>query len=492
MVRKVTYEGRSTLKQMDDAFTHLNAVIICGQTGNELWPLVRRKTPRETVVFPGEDESLLASAIRRAKPLTPYPIIFVCPAQIESDIRAGIATSGLLRPDEYEIVIDPEPRGTAFTIALVAAMLRRRDPNAVMLAMPSHLMVDGDERWDQAVGRGYRAAETDLISVIGVPSRESSSPHDYIRPGREIKGVPGVRVIADYLSAPNPTQTTRYINLGHLWSTGILLMRASIALAQLIHVARHSYDEGVTGLDRVAETASFLASIERERWYTSEARSIIESLPEADFTDAILANSEDTAVIPTSINCTSISSLADFDDMAVPDAEGNRVMGRGFEIDSTNTTIYNDDRLTVTLGCDNLIIVNTHDSVLVAAKDSLDTLEDVLPALVEAGAWEADRSSVSEHSWGRAMTVFEGPSCTARLIELICGKSIPEYARKSRTERWIVLDGGITCVDGYGTRRASTGEHLVFKPNERHALLNSSEETARLLCIDFYTQSEEG
>ena len=475
---------------MDDAFTHLNAVIICGQTGGELWPLVRRKAPRETVVFPGEDESLLASAIRRVKPLTPSPIIFVCPAQIESDIRAGIATSGLLRPDEYEIVIDPEPRGTAFSIALVAAMLRRRDPNAVMLAMPSHLMVDGDERWDQAVGRGYRAAETDLVAVIGVPSRESSSPHDYIRPGREIKGVPGVRVIADYLAAPNPTQTTRYINLGHLWSTGILIMRASIALAQLIYVAKHSYDEGIAGLDRVAETASFLASIEQERWYTPEASSIIESLPTASFADAILSYSEDTAVIPSSISCTSVSSLADFDDMAVPDSEGNRVMGRGFEIDSTNTTIYNDDRLTVTLGCDNLMIVNTHDSVLVAAKDALDTLGDVLPALVDAGAWEADSSSVSEHSWGRATTIFASPSSTARLIELIGGKSIPEYARKSRGERWIVLDGTITCVDGYGTRKVGIGDHLEFKPHERHALLNSSGETAQLLCIDFILAEE--
>ncbi|MGI6220722.1 MAG: sugar phosphate nucleotidyltransferase [Coriobacteriales bacterium] len=473
------------MKQIDDAFTHLNAVIVCGQTGNELWPLVRRKTPRETVVFPGEDESLLASAIRRVKPLTPSPIIFVCPAQIESDIRGGIATSGLLRPDEYEIVIDPEPRGTAFSISLVSAMLRRRDPNAVVLAMPSHLMVDGDERWEQAVARGYRAAETDLVAVIGVPSRESSSPHDYIRPGREIKGVPGVRVIADYLSSPNPAQTTRYINLGHLWSTGILLMRASIALAQLIHVAKHSYDELVMGLDRVAETASFLASIERERWYTPEAREIIESLPEADFADAVLAYSDDTAVIPTSINCSGVTSLADFDDMAMPDSEGNRVMGRGFEIDSTNTTIYNDDRLTVTLGCDNLMVVNTHDSVLVASKDSLDTLGDVLPALVEAGAWEADRSSVSEHSWGRATSIFEGRTSTTRLIELLAGKSIPEYARKRRTERWIVIDGAITCVDGYGTRVAQVGDHLEFKPNERHALLNSSEEAARLLCIEF-------
>ena len=65
---------------MGSLFPHLNAIVLCGQTGNELWPLVRRQAPRETVNLPGEDGSLLSATIERLKPYAEH-FVFVCPQE---------------------------------------------------------------------------------------------------------------------------------------------------------------------------------------------------------------------------------------------------------------------------------------------------------------------------------------------------------------------------------------------------------------------------
>ena len=469
---------------MGSLLPHLNAVVLCGRTGDELWPLVRRKLPRETVTLPGEDRSLLVATIERLKPFV-TSFTFVAAEDIAGAIESCVKASALLKRKDYEIIVETCPRGSAFPIALAAAKIRRRDPNAYVLVMPSHLKVEADDRWEQAVMRCYRVAAEDMVAVMGIPSKKSSSPHSFIRPSAEIKGIVGARRISDYIASPSPNQTSRYIQLGMLWSTGIMMAHASTVLAQLVYVAKHAPNRAYRSLDRIAETASFLVAIDEENWRSDEARELVASLPEASFETAVLSSSDSVAVVPASFEFSEVTTLKSVDDMAEPDEFDNRIIGRGFAIDSENTTIYDDDRLTVVLGCDDLLVVNTRDSVLVASKDALDTLGEVVPELVDAGASEAETSSVAEHGWGTATTLFESQGCSVKILRILPGRSIPEYARKGSNESWQVLEGSIEYTLGDESLALSAGEQITFSPRERHGFSNATKKTVTLMCTEF-------
>ncbi len=484
----------------------MNAVVICGQTGNELWPLVRTKIPRETITIPGEDESLLSQTIRRLKPLVENPIIFVCSEEISEQISNCVASTGLLKKREYEILCEPFQRGTAFSIALTAAKLKRKDPNAYMLVTPSHLSMMADDRWEQAVTRGYRAASEDMIAVLGMSSRISSTPHCFIRPSREIKGIPGAHYVSRFAASPTPQQASRFVQIGLMWYTGVSIMRATTALAQMVYVARHSDSKASYDMDRVAETASFMTTLGDGKWHTDEAREIARSLPMVSFEKAVLepsgTRSNSLAVISTSLDCSSMTSLKSIDDMVIPDSSENRIVGRGYAIESHNTTIYDDDRLAVLLGCDDLMVVNTRDAVLVASKDSLEMLDDVLPALVEAGAHEANDSSVAQHAWGKTTEVFKGESSVVKIVEILPGKEIAEYSRPNIEEHWTVLDGSAVFVSesiassssgktevsetrvGEGTAVLHAGQSVDFPAREKHSVRNQTKSTVSLTCVE--------
>ena len=220
-------------------------------------------------------------------------------------------------------------------------------------------------------------------------------------------------------------------------------------------------------------------------WNSNDALGLINSLPHRSYEEAVLEVSPNVAVIPTTLEFSQITSLQSIDDIMQPDENDNRVIGRGLAIDCDNTTIYDDDRLTVTLGCTDTIVVNTRDSVFVASKDRLDQLSSVVPALVEAGAKEAVESSISSHGWGTSTIVFKAKGCRSKLVEIKPGKSMGEYSRSKVSEIWTVLEGSVVCTANGESKSYKVGQQLGFKPHDKHELKNTSSHPVHLSCIEY-------
>ncbi len=469
---------------MENVFPHLHAVVVCGQSGNELWPLVRDRNPREVIVLPGDDESLLESAIRRCRAVSPNPIVFVCPPEMAGQMQHSIESSRMIGRGDYRMLIEPCQQGSAFALAFAAAVLKLEDPNACILAMNPHVKLDGDELWEQAVARGYRAAQDDLLAVFAVPSRRSGSTHSFVRFAGELKQHPGVHQVTAFTADATQQQSNRYVSLGLYWATGVVAARATAILGSLQYVAARCDNRECEEMDRVAETATLMASVEEDSWQSQHAQKLVESLPAVSFEEAVLQFHPDAVVVPMTLDMVSMESLRDIDDAQLPDEDGNRVVGRGFAIDSQNTTIYDNDRLTVTLGCENLMVVNTRDAVLVASKDSLDDLGAAVPQMVEAGAREALQSSVVAYGWGTSCTVFSGKGCKATLYTIWPGKGTGRYSRARTRESWTVLEGQAVCLSAGEYKSYKLGSKVEFEAGVVHELKNMGDAPLELMCVE--------
>ena len=470
---------------MENAFPHLYAVIVCGQSGNALWPLARDRNPRETLVLPGDGESLLESTLKHARAVSGNPVTFVCHSEIAEQVRRSIESCRLMDGVDYRLLVVPCQCGDSFAIALAAASLKLEDPEACLMVMSPHVRLDGDEQWEPAVSRGCKAADAGKLAVVTVPSRRSSSPHSFARlSSNEVKGLPGIRSVTLFTARATQQQANRYVSLGLEWSTGTMFMRAATALASLQYVSKHTSEPASADMCRVAETAEFLASIEENSWQSEHARELVESLPDQTFEKAVLEVHPDVVAVSTTLDYVALESLGDVDDALDPDEYGNRIFGRGFAIDSRDTTVFDIDRLTVTLGCDDVMVVNTRDAVLVASKEMLGSLESAIPSLIEAGAGEAMASSQASYGWGTTVTVFSGTSCRISLVTVYPGKSVGKYSRSKITESWTVADGTIVCISDGEYRNRTAGAQLDFEPGEVHELKNMGDSETILLLVE--------
>ncbi len=411
----------------------------------------------------------------------------MCGAECEKALKDAVKTQKLGGKKGCEIVVEPYSRGDIFSIALAASVLKRRDPNAYMLIVPATLDIKkADEKWEQAITRAYRVAAEDLVAVVAGEKQIGSKPRDLLRPSRQIKGIVGAQHVSNFVCSPTQAQAVRYQSLGFLFSSGIVLARATTMLAQMSNVAKTSDSLECQGIDRIVETANFLVSVGDSNWYTNEARDVIASLPLTTLAKSVLSNSDDIAVIPTSLEFFELKNLLDIDLVMPQNSQQNRLSENALALDSTNTTIYGDSKLTIALGCSDTMVLHTQDAILVANKDSLDSVSQVISALSRIDAPELEKTSVSTDSWGSSRVLFETDLCCVRIINIIPGGKIGEHIpKKYREERWMLLDGRVMIHTSTTRKHLKIGEYFYIGSNKARSLTDQSENGSTLLVVGF-------
>lgn len=467
---------------MPDSFPHLHVVILAGGSGTRFWPLSREKSPKQMLtVF--DEESLLASTVRRARRLTAHPIHIFTSVPLLKEVSSHLLGCAAAKPAELDILAEPAPRDTAFAIALAAAYLKHRDPNAIMLVLPSDHHVIADERWDIAVARAYRIACEDHIATMGATPDRVATGYGYIKPGRPIKGIVGANTVDQFVEKPDAITARRLIREGYLWNTGIFMMRASLVLSEMRRAGAEKLTPEASSGQQIAETANFLASIGTAHWNHPDAREVVGALTSVSFDKAVLEVSDNVTVVPTTFEWSDVGSLSSLDELTFPDADGNRTIGRGVTIASKNTTVYSENRLIATLGLKDAIVVDTPDATLVASKDSLQSMRSVVAALTAIGAEEAITSRVAPRPWGSWRLLCDGDGFRVKRIEVLPGRRLSLQMHKHRSEHWIVVSGIATVQRNDTTFQLPTGSSTFIEAGTRHRLANDSSETLTVIEV---------
>ena len=163
-------------------FPHLHIILPCEDYGSRLWPIAREQEPAcAAPVEPGSSECPLANTLKRLMPFTAEQVHVVTTQALAPVVGALLSKRCRLKEGDYEMLVQPVERGSAFAVALAAARIRRLDPQAVVLVSRTDQRDALDERWEHVLFDAYQVALQDQLAVLGGVQETKCSAWTYIR-----------------------------------------------------------------------------------------------------------------------------------------------------------------------------------------------------------------------------------------------------------------------------------------------------------------------
>ena len=212
---------------------HFWAVIPAGGAGTRLWPLSRSSSPKFLHDLTGSGRSLLVETRERLAPLAGERFLVVTGTAHQAAVRAQLTG---LAPDA--VLAEPSPRDSMAAVGLAAALLERRDPDAVMGSFAADHVIADRAGFEACVETAVAAARAGWLVTLGIEPTHPSSAFGYIHVGDELADLPGVHAVQAFVEKPDQPTARAYLDGGrHRWNAGMFVVRPGVLLDLLAAVA---------------------------------------------------------------------------------------------------------------------------------------------------------------------------------------------------------------------------------------------------------------
>jgi mannose-1-phosphate guanylyltransferase/mannose-6-phosphate isomerase len=430
-------EPRGTAMPLDmiasETFEHtpggVRPVILCGGSGTRLWPVSRTLHPKQLMPVTRAETMLQETIARTQHPMFGEPLI-VSGEEHRFLVRDQIAE---IDGSVDAIILEPQGRNTAAAIALAAYYALERDADEIMLVMPSDHVILDPEELRLSVAAALPAAETGALVTFGIEAKHPETGYGYIEAGDGLPDVPPARNVTRFVEKPDIETAEAFCASGnHFWNGGIFLFRADAFLEEL-----RKFAPEIDSRCRIAMEARSVDDL-----FVRPFAEPFLACPAVSVDYAVLEKTGRACVVPVDMRWSDVGSWEAIWEIAPKDERSNAVQGDVVAIDTANCLLRSEGDVTVgAIGVEDLVVIATHDAVLIVPKErSQDTklLVDRLKALGH------DKHSVHRQvhrPWGSFETVARGDRFQTKQLIVKAGQKLSLQMHHQRSEHWIVVSG---------------------------------------------------
>jgi mannose-1-phosphate guanylyltransferase len=350
---------------------HMYALVMAGGGGTRLWPLSRHNHPKQTLSLIDE-RTLFQLSVDRLLPLLRLEDIFVVTAADQVD--ALVAQYPQLPRENF--IVEPSGRGTASCIGLAALHIRNLDPDAVIAVVTADHHIEDVDGFYRGLRAAAAAAEQGYLVTLGITPTYASTGYGYIHLGEPLGTEEGLSIYraAAFMEKPDRERARQFLDDGtYVWNSGMFIWRADCIL-DAIATWMPALNGVLRDLDRVWDASNYRVKLEA-LWPTLKKETI-------DY--GIMERADNVAVIPVEIGWSDIGTWASVMVLYDSDAADNVLVGDVLALDSEKTMVLaQGERLVVTIGVEDLIIVDTPDTILITRRDRSQDVRDVVNRLRE-------------------------------------------------------------------------------------------------------------
>jgi mannose-1-phosphate guanylyltransferase len=336
-----------------------HAIIPAGGSGTRLWPLSRAERPKFLLDVTGSGRSLVQLTWDRLVPLTgPDGITLVCGQAHESAIREQL-------PDLTHLIAEPSPRDSMPAIGLAAALIVRRDRDAVIGSFAADHLIDDVPKFHAAVDQAITAAREGLIATIGIKPEGPSSAFGYIESGEKLTS--GALAVSRFVEKPDTATAQQYLDHGgFFWNAGMFVTRADVILRHLGRL-QPTLHEHLTAIAQAWDSPA-RASVLAEHWPATTKIAIDHALAEPVSLEGGMA------VVPGDFGWSDIGDYLALSEISEPDPDC-------VFVDADGLVTGDGGQFVAVLGIDDAVVVRTKDAILVTTKARAQDVKQVVATL---------------------------------------------------------------------------------------------------------------
>ncbi len=403
-------------------------VILSGGSGTRLWPLSRDLLPKQMLPLVKE-QSLLAETAQRVSGDPFAKPIVICNQEHRFLVSEQLAALGIM-PEA--IIVEPMGRNTAPAIAAAAALLTARDPEAILLVLPSDHVIRDTGAFGRAVGVAAGAAEAGHLVTFGITPTAPETGYGYIRNGSGLDAQDGAFHIERFVEKPDAPTAASYVAQGDWsWNSGMFVFPARLLLDELAHFEPEIVTAAAAAVARAQNDAVYV-QLDRDSFAGAPAKSI-------DY--ALMERTERAAVVPCALGWSDVGSWSALWELGDKDGGANVTLGDVLTEDTAGSYLRSQGPLLATLGLKDVVVVATGDVVMVAAKDRAQDVKTLVNRLKDAGRPEIVSHPVVNRPWGTYQTVDSGAGFQVKRITVKPGAKLSLQKHAKRAEHWVVVNG---------------------------------------------------
>ncbi|NOR90789.1 MAG: NTP transferase domain-containing protein [Anaerolineales bacterium] len=353
------------------------AAIMAGGGGTRLWPLSRKKRPKQALKFFG-DRTLFQVSVERILPIIDPANILVLTIDDHAQILAKQEEALL----QSNFIIEPSPRGTASAIGLAAIYLNHRDPGSVMACLTADHYMANEPAFRELLQAAYDGALDNHLVTLGITPNAPDPTYGYIHKGDEAEKYRGLQTytVQAFKEKPDAALAREYQQSGeYSWNSGMFVWRTERILEEIQRQMPDLFS-GLQEIEKALDT-------ERERETVAAVWNELKSIT-IDY--GVMEGAEDVVVIPADdlgwIDVGDWNRLYNVlekdDDGNVSDADTTLLL------DTRGVIVLQDeqrdsDRLIAALGIDGLVIIDTEDVLLICQREKADQVKRLVDLVNE-------------------------------------------------------------------------------------------------------------
>ena len=431
-------------------------LIMCGGAGTRLWPSSREGRPKQFLPLFGPRSTFQDTVIRVSDAgLFDRPIV-ITSAAYRFMVREQLAEIGL----DADILLEPARRDSGPAIAAGAAFAQTRDEDAVVLALAADHVVRDVPAFVAACRAGLVVADAGHIVTFGVQPERPATEYGYISPGQSLSDK--VKSVAKFVEKPDLQTATGYIEAGYLWNSGNFMFRAGMLLDEYRGVDADSVETIISAVAKAGRDLGFF-TLDADAFGKAKSISV-------DY--AVMEKTRKAAVVPVSCGWSDVGSWLAVWELSDKDAQGNAAQGVAVFEDSRNCNVASDGPVVALEGVDDLVVVATHDAVLVSRQKDANGLKRLVAKLKVTAPQVTEDHLKVHRPWGSVQALEDGERYQVKRLVVKAGERLSLQMHHHRSEHWIVVRGTAKVTINDQIKTVHENESIYIPLGATHRLEN--------------------
>lgn len=345
-------------------------VILSGGAGTRLWPLSWGDHPKQFLPLVSNN-TMIQETLLRLKDLDIGSPIVSCGEGHRFLVAQQL---GEISDKKPTIILEPMAKNTAPAIAAACCAAIKQDKDAIVVVLPSDHVIADVKTFQNAVMTAAKNAEKGSLVTFGIVPTFAATGYGYVKAaGAETDGA---FTLEKFVEKPCLEKAQEYLASGeYAWNSGMFVFKASTFIEELKVHSPEMARLSIESFEKAVIDSDFIR-LDKDAFGQIKGDSI-------DY--AVMEKTKLGKIVKLNAGWDDVGSWSALYDISEKDENKNAVKGDVIALDTKNSYIRGGKRTIATIGLDNVVVVDSDDSLLIARMDSIQDVKKVAEVMKARG-----------------------------------------------------------------------------------------------------------